>query len=179
MLAFTSLVFRTMMLPHDGKFITIDQLTYYEKETSTTLDGVLPLVSSSQEVVTTYTELSPGQFKPTTLLGTFPRDPLVKQELVPNTGALMCMMTSSKTTPNPKLVMDTTLPVVDKVITLPPTIMQTPFLCSPPEFVSHQAMETLTLPIMALTIPIWYLVPMTMSAETRHISLGNTLEPPP
>lgn len=33
MLEITSLVFKTMMFPHDGKVITIDQLTYYEKAT--------------------------------------------------------------------------------------------------------------------------------------------------
>jgi len=53
-----SSVFRTMMFPHDGKFITIDKLTYYEKKTSPTPIGVFPLLS--QEVVTTYTELILG-----------------------------------------------------------------------------------------------------------------------
>ena len=42
MMAVTSSVFRIMMSPHDGKIITIDQLTYYEKRTTTTPDGVLP-----------------------------------------------------------------------------------------------------------------------------------------
>jgi len=52
--------------PHDKRIFTIDQLTYYEKKTLLSLDGVLPLIASSHEWITTYTEFSPGQFKPST-----------------------------------------------------------------------------------------------------------------
>lgn len=88
------------MFPHDKKIITIDQLTYHDKMTSPAPDSVLPLVSSSHELITTYTELSPIQFKPTTILGTFPWDLPVIDEIYPNIGAPVCMMTSSNT---PKL----------------------------------------------------------------------------
>jgi len=100
MLVVASSVFRIMMFAHEVKVITIDPLTYYEKITSPTLDGVLPLVS--QEVVTTYTKLSLGQFKPSSLLGKFPGDPPIIQEIVPSTGALVWMMTSSNTTQTPE-----------------------------------------------------------------------------
>lgn len=92
MSAVVSSVFRVMMFPHDGKMITIDQLTYYEKKTLTTPDGVLPFIGSSPELVTTYTEFGPIQFEPATLLRTFPGDPLVIEDTPPDTGAPMCMM---------------------------------------------------------------------------------------
>jgi len=48
------------MFPHEGKIITIDRLTYYEKETLPTPHAVIPLVSSSHELITTYTKLNPS-----------------------------------------------------------------------------------------------------------------------
>jgi len=45
MITITSSVFRIMMFPHEGNNITIDQLTYHEKTTSPTPNGVFPLVS--------------------------------------------------------------------------------------------------------------------------------------
>jgi len=60
MLTITSFVFIIMMFPHDGKIITMNKLTSYEKETLPTPDGVFPLVSSSHEVITTYTKLNTG-----------------------------------------------------------------------------------------------------------------------
>lgn len=73
MLAGAWSVFRVMMYPHDRKTITIYQLTYYEKKVISTPDGVLPFVSSSHEWITTYVEHNQCQFKPPTLLRTFPR----------------------------------------------------------------------------------------------------------
>jgi len=135
MLAVASLMLRIMMFPHEGKVITIDQLTYSEKATSPTPDGVLRLVS--QEVVTTYTKFSPGQFKPSSLLGTFPRDPPIIQEIVPSTGAPVCMMTSSNTTQTPKTVQETSTHATKEVKSLPSVITQTPFLYPPLVFVSQ------------------------------------------
>jgi len=40
---FTSYVFRTMMFPHNRKIITIEQLTHYELNHSTSIDNILPL----------------------------------------------------------------------------------------------------------------------------------------
>lgn len=52
MVAVTSSMFRIMMSPHERKIITIDQLKYYEKATLPTPGSVLPLVSSSHELIT-------------------------------------------------------------------------------------------------------------------------------
>lgn len=90
----TSSVFKIMMFPHDEKIITIDQFTYSVKVTLLAPDDVLPLVLSSHELITTYTELSTGQCKSSTLLGIFPGDPSMIEEISPTTGAPMCMMTS-------------------------------------------------------------------------------------
>ena len=47
MKAVASSVFRTMMFPHNGKIVTIDQLTHYEPNHSTNIDNILPLVHVS------------------------------------------------------------------------------------------------------------------------------------
>jgi hypothetical protein len=49
MKAVASSVFRTMMFPHNGKIITIDQLTHYEPNHSTNIDNILPLVRTSSD----------------------------------------------------------------------------------------------------------------------------------
>lgn len=68
-----SSVFWLIMFPHHTKIITIEQLTYYDKNTSNTPDSVLPFIGSSPELITTVTEHGPELFKPSTLLGTYPR----------------------------------------------------------------------------------------------------------
>ena len=37
----TSSLFMMMMFPHEGKFVIVDQLTYYKKTTIISLDGIL------------------------------------------------------------------------------------------------------------------------------------------
>lgn len=71
-----SFVFKIMMFLHDGKIVTVEKITYYEKNISTTPDGVLPFVGYSLDLMTTFTKFKPTQFKPSTLLGTYPGDPL-------------------------------------------------------------------------------------------------------
>lgn len=44
------------MFPCDGKIVTVDQLTYYEKKISTTHDGVLDFIGSSLDLISTFTE---------------------------------------------------------------------------------------------------------------------------
>lgn len=112
-----------MMFYHDGKIITIDQLTYYEKATLSTLGGVLPLVSSSHKLITTYTVLNPSYFKPSMLLGTFTRDPFMIEEISPNIGALVCMMASSNYTQAQEPIIDTMHSMTIDSMSLPHTIM--------------------------------------------------------
>lgn len=152
MLAVASSVFQVMMSSHDRRIITIDQLTYYEKKAISALDGVLPFISSSHEWITTYAEHNQCQFKPPTLLGTFPRNPPVIKDISPTTRELVCMMSSSNIPPIQEPIPDTTRSVTANSMYLPYTITQTPFLYPPPGFVFHQVMETLTLQIWIIWI---------------------------
>jgi hypothetical protein len=43
MKAIASSVFRTMMFPHNGKIVTINQLTHYEPNHSANIDNISPL----------------------------------------------------------------------------------------------------------------------------------------
>lgn len=81
------------------------------------------------------------------------------QEISPNTGASVCMMTSSNTPQTQEPVPDTNNNGVTDPTFLPNSITYTPFLYPPPSFVSHQVITMLLLPHMALVIPVWYLVP--------------------
>ena len=92
-----SFLFRVIMFPHDEKIVVIDELTYYEKKTLTSLDGVLPSIISSPELITNYIEFKPGQFKPSMPLGTYPADPPMLEGNPPATGAPMCMVSLSNT----------------------------------------------------------------------------------
>jgi len=177
-LAVASSMFRIMMCPHEGKIITIYQLTYYEKTNLPIPDDIFPLVSSSHVVITTYTELSLDQFKPSTLLGTFPGGPLVRQELVPNTGAPVCMMTSSNNTQKQEPILDDNNDVVTNPNLLPNSITNISFLYPPLGFVSHQVIATLTLPKIALAIPVWHLAPRAMPSSTTYITTGVVPIPP-
>jgi hypothetical protein len=47
MKAISSSVFSTMMFPHNGKIITIDQLTHYDPNHFSNIDNILPLVHTS------------------------------------------------------------------------------------------------------------------------------------
>jgi len=56
---------------NNGKVITVDQLTYCEKKTLTSLDGVLPFVGPSPKLITTYIEFGLVKFKPSMFLSTY------------------------------------------------------------------------------------------------------------
>jgi len=108
-----------MMFPHDGKIVIIDQLTYYEKRTSSTPNCVLPFVGSHTEVITSFTEAGPGIFKTSSLLGTYHSDP----PLIEATPATPICMMSSLNTPQPQeLVPETPSVVATDSTFLPYTI---------------------------------------------------------
>jgi hypothetical protein len=50
MKAVASSIFRTIMFPHNGKIVTIDQVTHYEPNPSASLDNILPLIHTNQDV---------------------------------------------------------------------------------------------------------------------------------
>jgi hypothetical protein len=86
MKAVESSVFRTIMFPHNGKIVTIDQVTHYEPNPSASLDNILPLIHND---VYPLVEMGPGIFKYPSLLGTYhgapPLLPLAKYASFPLT----------------------------------------------------------------------------------------------
>jgi hypothetical protein len=70
MKAVESFVFRTMMFPHNGKIMTIDQVSHYEPNPSANLDNILPLIHTNQDAYP-LVEMGPRIFKDPSLLGTY------------------------------------------------------------------------------------------------------------
>jgi hypothetical protein len=90
MKAVASSVFRTIMFPHNGKIVTIDQVSYYEPNPSANVDNILPLIHTNQDVYP-LVEMGPGIFKDPSLLGTYHGAPPL---LPPNQ---VCVVTSNQT----------------------------------------------------------------------------------
>jgi hypothetical protein len=89
MKAVASSVFRTIMFPHNGKIVTLDQLSYYEPNPSANVDNILPLIHTNQDVYP-LVEMGPGIFKDPSLLGTYHGAPPL---LPPNQ---VCVVTSNQ-----------------------------------------------------------------------------------
>jgi hypothetical protein len=70
MKAVASSVFRTIMFPHNGKIVTIDQVSHYEPNPSANLDNILPLIHTNKDAYPLI-EMGPGIFKDPSLLGTY------------------------------------------------------------------------------------------------------------
>ena len=70
MKAVASSVFRTMMFPHNGKIVTIDQVSHYEPNPYANLDNILPLIHTISDAYPLI-EMGPGIFKDPSLLGTY------------------------------------------------------------------------------------------------------------
>jgi hypothetical protein len=70
MKAVASSVFQTMMFPHNGKIVTIDQVSHYEPNPSANIDNILPLIHTNHEAYP-LVEMGPGIFKDPSLLGTY------------------------------------------------------------------------------------------------------------
>jgi hypothetical protein len=65
-----SSIFRAMMFPHNGKIVTIDQVSHYEPNPSANLDNILPLIHTNQDAYP-LVKMDPGIFKDPSLLGTY------------------------------------------------------------------------------------------------------------
>jgi hypothetical protein len=63
-----SSVFRTKISPHNGKIITIDQITHYDPNHSMNIDNILPLVGTSSNIYS-FIDMGPRIFKDPYLLG--------------------------------------------------------------------------------------------------------------
>ena len=71
MLVVPSIVHRKMSFAHNGKIVTIDQLTYYEPKSQTSPKSTISPVANKQ-TIDPLTSVSPGVYKDSSLLGTFP-----------------------------------------------------------------------------------------------------------
>jgi hypothetical protein len=69
-----SSIFCTMLFPHNGKIVTIDQLTHYEPNHSDNIDNVLPLIWSSVDI-SSVVDIGPRIFQDPSLLGSYQGDP--------------------------------------------------------------------------------------------------------
>jgi hypothetical protein len=86
----TSSIFRTMLFPHNGKIITIDQLTHYEPNHSRNIDNVLPLIRSSFDI-SSIVDIGPGIFRDPSLVGSYKGDP---PSPLPTGATQVCVVTS-------------------------------------------------------------------------------------
>jgi hypothetical protein len=187
MKAVTSSVFRTIMFPHNGKIITIDQVSHYEPNPSANVDNILPLIHTNQDVYP-LVEMGPGIFKDPSLLGTYHGAPPL---LPPNQ---VCVVSSNKThtedarPPQEASIIPDVSVVAEPLQVEPPAhsststvheststqgpspiwetvprpLTQIPFFYPPPGVEAFQVAATLTLPNMVLAIPVWYLHPPEM-----------------
>jgi hypothetical protein len=188
MKAVASSVFLTMMFPHNGKTVTINQITHYEPNHSTNIDNILPLVRTSSNAYSLI-DMDPIIFKDPSLLGTYHGAPPL---IHPSTQ--VCVVSSNGTdtgdtippteasphldvlrieeilpqgfpeNPTTPLILDFPLPQRKIPVweTIPQAITQFPFFYPPPGVQDFQVVATLTLSNMVLTIPLWYLHPPTM-----------------
>jgi hypothetical protein len=65
-----SSVFRMMMFPHNGKIVTIDQITHYQPNHSANIDNILPLVRTSSDAYSLI-DMGLGIFKEPYLMGEY------------------------------------------------------------------------------------------------------------
>jgi hypothetical protein len=87
-----SSVFRTMMFPHNGKIITIDQVSNYEPNPSSNIDNILPFIHTNLDAYPLI-DMGPIIFKDPSLLGTYHKAPPL---LHPS--AQVCVVSSNETT---------------------------------------------------------------------------------
>jgi hypothetical protein len=190
MRAVASSVFRMMMFPHNGKIITIDQITHYEPNHSTNIDNILPIIHVSPKDFPV-TNIGPGLFQDPSMLGTCQGAPPF---LNPSFLAQVCVVsykgTNMEDTLPPReasiisdvplvaelppheppanlstpLVHDFTSPQDHIPIweTVPQAITQIPFFYPPPGVQAFEVATTITLPNMVLAILVWYLHPPVM-----------------
>jgi hypothetical protein len=183
-----SSVFHTMMFPHNGKIVTIDQVSHYEPNPSSNIDNILPFVHTNPEAYPLI-EMGPRIFKDPSLLGTYHgAPPLI------HPSAQVCVISSNGTEtgdtlppteasllsdvplvtellPQESLENSPAPPVPDYTLpqghipvweTVPQAITQIPFFYPPSGVQAFQVAATLTLPNMVLEIPVWYLHPPEM-----------------
>jgi hypothetical protein len=95
MKAVASSVFRTIMFPHNGKIVTIDQVSHYEPNPSASLDNILRLIHTNKDVYPLI-EMGPSIFKDPSLLGTYHGAPPLL------TPSQVCVLTHQEETSPPQ-----------------------------------------------------------------------------
>jgi hypothetical protein len=188
MKAVASSIFWTMMFPHNGKIVTIDQVSYYEPNPSTNIDNILPLIHTSHNTYPLI-EMGPGTFKDPSLLGTYHGAPPLlhpsnqvcvissnethTEDTLPLIEASIISNVPLVTNPPPQEpprhsstppVHDSTSPQGHILVweTVPQAITQIIFFYPPPGIEAFQVVTMLTLPNMVLEISVWYLHPPKM-----------------
>jgi hypothetical protein len=188
MKAVASSVFRTMMIPHNRKIITIDQVSHYEPNPSGNINNILPLVHSNHEAYPLI-EMGPIIFKDPSLLGTYHGAPPLlhpsnqvcfvsskgtnlANTLPPREASLISNIPLATEPLPPKLPVNSLASLVHNFTspqghipvweTVPQDITQILFFYPPPGVQAFQVAATLTLPNMVLEIPICYLHPPKM-----------------
>jgi hypothetical protein len=92
MKAIASSVFQTLMFTHNGKIITIDQVSHYKPNPSSNIDNILPFIHTNLDAYPLI-KMGPRIFKDPSLLGNYHRAPPL---LHPS--AQVCVVTSNKMT---------------------------------------------------------------------------------
>jgi hypothetical protein len=187
MKAVASSIFRTVMFPHNGNIVTIDQVTHYEPNPSTSLDNILPLIHTNQDV-RPFIEMGPGMFKDPSLLGTYHGAPpllpphqvcgvssqntLTEETLPPQEASVIPDVSPVAAPLSQESPANSSTPTVHELTpphrpnslweTVPRPLTQIPFFYPPPGVEDFQVAATLTLPNMVLAILVWYLHPPEM-----------------
>jgi hypothetical protein len=133
MKAVASSVFRTIMFPHNGKIVTIDQVSHYEPNPSANLDNILPLIHTNKDAYPLI-EMGPGIFKDPSLLGTYHGAPPL---LPPNQ---VCVISSNGTH------MEDTLPPQEASVIPDVSIVAEPLPQEPPAHSSTPTVHESTSP---------------------------------
>jgi hypothetical protein len=188
MKAVSSSIFWTMMFPHNGKIVTIDQVSHYEPNPYANINNILPLIHTSHDTYPLI-EMNPRIFKDPSLLGTYHGAPPLlhpvnqvciissnethTEDTLPPTEAPIIPDVPLVAEPPPQepLGHSSTTPVHVSTSpqghspvweTVPQPLTQITFFYPPPGIEAFQVAAMLTLPNMVLAIPFWYLHPPEM-----------------
>jgi hypothetical protein len=85
-----SLVFHTMIFPHNGKIMSLDQFMYYDPKPKTNLENIFYTLGGNQPI-SSYIEVGLDNFKESTFLGTYQGTTL---QVYSTGSSVMCTITS-------------------------------------------------------------------------------------
>jgi hypothetical protein len=149
MKAIASSVFRMVMFPHNGKIITIDQVSHYEPNPSANINNILPLIHMSHDAYPLI-KMGPGIFKDPSLLGNYCSTPPL---LHPSNQ--VCIVPSTETD-----IEDTFPPREASIISNVPLVTELP-PHAPPANLSTPPVHDFTSP--QGHIPVWETIPKAIT----------------